>query len=62
MHNYKGQLRREYQDHTPTKSSWEREKEHHQPSRHESKVESKYETKQDERYEPKYGHGNEGKF
>lgn len=31
MYNYKGQLRRELPDNTPTKSSWEREREQPQP-------------------------------
>lgn len=36
MHNYKGQLRRDnLQDHTPTKSSWDKEREQMQPSKYE---------------------------
>lgn len=54
MHNYKGQLRREFQDNTPTKSSWEREREYPPPPRYDPRHETKYETKQDDRYEPKY--------
>jgi len=53
MHNYKGQLRRDLHDNTPTKSSWEREKDHAPYQRNESRQGSKYEIKQDERYEPK---------
>lgn len=50
MHNYKGQLRREYHDNTPTKSSWEREKDHLQAPKYEPRHDSKYETRQEDRY------------
>jgi len=36
MHNYKGQLRRDNaREHTPTKSSWDREREQYQPNKYE---------------------------
>jgi hypothetical protein len=34
MHNYKGNLRREQQDFTPTKSSWEQTRENPPPQRY----------------------------
>jgi hypothetical protein len=54
MHNYKGQLRREFHDNTPTKSSWEREKDYQQPPKYEPRQDNKYETKQDDKFDPRY--------
>ncbi len=47
MHNYKGNLRREYQqDFTPTKSSWEQTRENLPPPQ-------RYDTRNEHRYEQK---------
>ena len=47
MHNYKGNLRREYQqDITPTKSSWEQTRENLPPPQ-------RYDPRNEHRYEPK---------
>jgi hypothetical protein len=54
MHNYKGQLRRDLQDHTPTKSTWEKEQREYPYSKQESRHDSKYDTKLDDKYEPKF--------
>ena len=39
MHNYKGQLRREQQDFTPTKSSWDKEFQQAQMQKYDNKYE-----------------------
>ena len=55
MHNYKAQLRRESQhDHTPTKSSWDREKDQIPLSRNDNKYDYKYDPKHEDRYDSKY--------
>ena len=63
MHNYKGALRREQQDYTPTKISWEDNREYTKPmnkpesrneSRNEGKVESKDYLRNDSKFENRY--------
>jgi len=63
MHNYKGQLRREPQDYTPTKSSWERGREAPQPPpKYEPKYDKQYEQRPQEKYDTRYDNKYDTKY